>query len=220
MNKHSRKINLNYFSSLNLENCYWAGFIAADGCIYLKRQQLIVNIQDRDYPHLLRFVQDIQSNNKIRRYTQFRFNKESHMVVWTATGIPTILEDLKNNFNITERKTLSLSPPKTSDDNLILSYIIGYIDGDGCVGVRKNKYKDTVYKQRFIDIAGTKSILSWINERFNQIFTLKGQRTVRRLNKSRCYGYRIIGNQAQDIFNHLSNLNVPKLKRKWKVEAK
>lgn len=222
MNKHSRIINLNYFDSYSIENCYWAGFIAADGCIYDKRQQLSIRIQERDFKHLTRFVTDIQCNNKIQHYIQNRFGSKFKMCQFTVGGIPRILQSLQKKFNITSKKTYTLKPPPLNNKKFILPFIVGYIDGDGYVGIRKNKYKNSIYHQRVISIAGTQSILNWINNQFDQIFMLKGKRFVRKIKGSRCYEYGIIGYQSQMVFDALSRLGVPKLSRKWEldVEAK
>ncbi|KKM14075.1 hypothetical protein LCGC14_1709790, partial [marine sediment metagenome] len=46
------KVNHSVFSKPNAKNCYWAGFLAADGCVVSKKTQVEVELQYKDRAHL------------------------------------------------------------------------------------------------------------------------------------------------------------------------
>ena len=55
-------VNDNFFEKTDVLNCYWAGFIAADGCIIegKKQNQLSIGLAKKDFNHLNLFKNDIR----------------------------------------------------------------------------------------------------------------------------------------------------------------
>jgi hypothetical protein len=118
----------NFFSVPNILNSYWAGFIAADGCIRgYHDHYLSLGLSKKDISHLEKFKRDLRLSNKITIY-------DKHNSCITGLSSNKICDDLKNNFNITPRKSKTLKPPNIKNKTNILSFIAGYIDGDGSVG--------------------------------------------------------------------------------------
>lgn len=189
--------NHNFFSKPNLLNSYWAGFIAADGCIddtkYSKKLKITLAHKDRN--HLFRLKKYINYSGKIYRH-QFS-------VIELVSN--KLCEDLRKNFNITPRKSLTLKPPKGLTKRQTLAYIIGYIDGDGYIGVIDNTKR--------IKILGTKFVLNWIRK---QLLQHEKQLTdVKKYDKN-VYTFYIYGKKASNITKLLNSIKVPKLKRKWR----
>jgi len=156
--KSDRKIytcNQNFFSEPNIVNSYWAGFIAADGCIYKKRNtndlRLSIGLQLSDYQHVQKILKCMQSDSIIRKYSQRNY---CEMALHNEEEI---INDLQNIFSITERKSLTLQPPNIYKEDQIRAFIRGYFDGDGCLHYRRSR------NQWMIIIAsGSLNILEWI----------------------------------------------------------
>lgn len=151
------KVKNDFFGSYNPVNCYWAGFVAADGWVE-NTANIGIELSSVDIQHLCKFAKLIEFTGKI--YTRVRLIKdEKKQEMCNIRFISDqIKEDLENNFLITPRKAKTLLPPNISND-LAHHFIRGYIDGDGC------------YRKDYpsVSIRGTKEMLAWIKEkiRFN-----------------------------------------------------
>lgn len=218
-------VNDNFFETPDILNCYWSGFIAADGCILetkYKQNKLSIGLSTKDFNHLNTFKNDIDFDGPIKNYCVKKiYNNEEKTFPSSSLAITSqkISDDLNKNFNITPRKSLTLLPPNISDSVLIDSFICGYIDGDGSIYISKSNTRN-VQDSLVICILGTYEILCWIKERFTQILGKElGTITKKHLNSEKnTYSYRIVNAGAREIFKHFYNLNVPKLKRKWTDE--
>lgn len=137
--------NQNFFSEPDIVNSYWAGFIAADGCVMRRDNNLNIGIHHRDYLHLEKFINVVKFNGYIH------FLKDMGIV--NLYGVQYILDDLKNIFSITERKSLTLQPPKIYIEDYIRAFIRGYFDGDGCLCYYKKKNRwEASFTSSSIDI--------------------------------------------------------------------
>ena len=117
-------VNTEFFLQPALLNSYWAGFIAADGCIFERDRAVIISLNEKDENHLQKFCQDTLYTGRI--------TKVRNQTCVSVYGVPQWIENLKEKYKITPRKSLSLSllPPDLSIQ-FSFSYIKGYIDGDG-----------------------------------------------------------------------------------------
>lgn len=100
------------------EKAYWAGFIAADGCI--KKNTLIIDLADKDKKHLEwwnEFSVSIHHNDR-RNSTSLRATSPD-LISWL------------NEWKIYERKTGNEIFPEHQPDNLLVHWVRGIIDGDG-----------------------------------------------------------------------------------------
>lgn len=214
-NENSKKqrvynVDDNFFETPNLSNSYWAGFIAADGCIDKKYKTLSFGLSKKDEIILENLKKDLSSNYNIRNYKSKGFD---------CVGLNIMSEkiclDLKNNFNITYKKSLTLIPPLLEDIELVDAFIVGYIDGDGSIGLYDDKKQKTIQ----ISLLGTIEICSWIKERFDNI--LKKEYSSISKNKSykdNTYNLKYSDKSARFLFQHFYNISVQKLDRKWKKE--
>lgn len=135
-----------YFSILNEENCYWAGFIAADGSLPIARKQMVINLATCDEKHLENFRQCLRFEGQV-------YYREYNNINYVSILVPSkqIYQDLQTNFNITPQKSLTLCPPILTNEALIRSFIRGYFDGDGCLS-------------NSISFAGTEQFLTWVRK--------------------------------------------------------
>lgn len=148
--KREYYINDNFFEIPNLLNSYWAGFLAADGNISRDYCTLTIGLSAKDRIVLENFIRDTDSNYKIKNY-----KSNGCDCVGLAITSAKICQDLKNNFNITDRKSLTLIHPNLTTD-LSDSFIVGYIDGDGTIGLYNSKKQ----KSLSLSLLGTTDMCS------------------------------------------------------------
>jgi len=115
----------NIFNVPNCENLYWAGFIAADGCIGIDAVKIDLSIKDVE--HLRKIKGWINSGTDIKtppKRKSCSFNIHNHKVRL----------DLKQ-YGITPRKSLTYSPPAFCIESI--DFWRGMVDGDGFVSSGK-----------------------------------------------------------------------------------
>lgn len=191
-----QKVQLNdaFFNSPNINNSYWAGFIAADGCITRGRVQIEINSTDTE--HLKGFLRDSGCNANI-------YHSERSNSVKISPRAEQWVNDLNDNFNIGPRKSLTLEPPKGLNKSQIKAYITGYIDGDGSwyyAGSGNWKYLT-------LGVVGTEPFLNWMSEHLNGNTSIYAEDSYFRL--------RSFGSTAHGIHMQLWNPRLPLLERKW-----
>lgn len=210
LKRDRRKIRVNdcFFGVPNIENCYWAGFLAADGCIHKGTNILSVTLKGTDRCILEAFQKALGAKKDFIRTIvrpnaniQVRFDCSSNQIV----------DDLKTNFNIVPQKTLILNPPNLTNRALIDAFIIGLIDGDGHIKTNK-----------LWGVCGTNEICAWVQQRCIEILFQHGlqpaPKSLRSYNELFENFARIQhgGERGQTILNHLSSVPTPfRLPRKW-----
>ena len=112
------------------ETFYWVGFILADGYI-TKNNRLKIRIAEKDLLHLKKFGIFVDENVII-------YNNQACLIVQNKK----IISPFKEKFEISNRKTYE--PPSINiflnfDSKLLLSLIIGFIDGDGSITYQYNR---------------------------------------------------------------------------------
>jgi len=205
-------LNKNYFAIPNLENCYWAGFIAADGCLWKRGDAVELSLQERDKSHLENFAKCVGYNGPIvkrKSAGSFPTKQECYRIICYHTQ--QWHQDLGMNFNITPCKSLTLRPPNLSSD-LALAFIAGYIDGDGCINIDISR-KDGIR----ISMLGTEGLLMWVKNIVDQIskYNYNNQGFASPRKHRNVFQYQVRGKRAADIFNVVKQLNLPTIKRKW-----
>ena len=207
--------NHDFFVYPSLLNSYWAGFIAADGCIHPDRNWLEISIQKSDQEHLGLFLEHIEADHPVRCYD---FDKYS--IARVDVFSEQIVADLEANFGICSRKSLTLSPPRLEGD-FAVAFLAGYLDGDGCVHVKNDKYLS-------LQFTGTKKMLEWIRSICLSVCSPPQHcriSSVRLTNDPLATPegalitstYAIVGSQAVGVMNKILSLDIPMLARKRKV---
>ncbi len=210
--------NKNYFTVPNVENSYWAGFLAADGCIThdRKRPKLSIGLSRKDDDHLELFKGAIQYTGMVKYYTAKCDNKVYPTAHLALCGVDQVASDLKQNFCITPRKSLTLQPPLQLDNlRHIIAFIAGYIDGDGSIYTPSDRHCDTS-----ISLVGTKDILQWIAGYVDVLCPSSYHSNTpsakpKACSKSRAWTYAFGGNRAINFYHLAQQLSLPWLTRKW-----
>lgn len=199
------KLNQLVFEEVHNKSSYWAGFIAADGNIKQPKygqKVLTITLAEKDREHLEKFKEFVQSNKPIYKYKNGAYSFE--------ISSDKICEDLLNNFNIDVRKTFTLRFPNLKLKPR-LAFIIGYIDGDGCL------YIDKKTNMLSLSIVGTENILREIEINFNRILKITTKRTLYSKNGNKIYDIRWNNKQARLIVENLKLIigSTSYLERKW-----
>lgn len=196
-------VNANFFGKMTKLSCYWAGYIAADGCIKCDGKVLSFHCGPKDITHLELLKNNIEYSGPIYYYDDGTAELSIHNLE--------LCKSLTKNFNIVARKSLILEPPKLSFDEA-LSYIVGYLDGDGCISYSGDKL--------FASFRGTESILNWIKGYFDGIYVGTHYCVSKPIYSCGYWSYTIGGNRAKEILTFLNKIDVPKMSRKWnKINA-
>lgn len=207
LRKHN--VNDNFFNIDNLLNYYYAGFIAADGYIDKTYQKLIIGISTKDINWLNTFKTNLNYTGNI-----FNYNKKFDSS-YISISSRQICNDLKNKFNILNNKSLIYSPPIIFDNYKKDAFIMGLIDGDGCIckyKINRNNCQDNFS----ISLMGTYNTVIFVQNRFSEILNIEKVGNISKQKKQ--YVYRITTEKARKIFiyfyeNYKSIL--PVLQRKW-----
>lgn len=195
-------VNHQFFSKINNNSCYVAGFIAADGNIANNRRRLTIGLQRRDEDFLQLLNNLLESNYVIRETQSYGFPQS----VLTITSQQMCL-DLNKNFNITPTKSLTLSPPNIKSDGEIDLFIKGYLDGDGCINFNK---KSGLH----LSFIATLKLTQWIINRFENIVGRKLPIAKLKNNKSFC-STKFSDKTARLLYQHYYQVDFG-LERKWK----
>ncbi len=175
--KTSHEINKKYtcneevFSTYTEQSCYWAGLLAADGCIYERKdthsKYVILCLTDKElvqnFNNFIEYSCEIDFKEKP---TGFGKNKKCSTKTWEVRCLSNkICFDLEENFNITSNKTYTFNPSNKIPQELIKYFILGYIDGDGSITYHTT---NTGRKQFNLSITGTLEIVQFIMRYWNK----------------------------------------------------
>lgn len=218
---HKYSHNENFFETPNPINCYFAGLLASDGSINKDKSYITIRLNIDDLHILEEFKKNIDYTGNIKIYNLKNTiingisYKRKKMSVLTINSASKLIKDLECNFNIVQNKTHIVAPPNLTDPLLIKCFILGYIDGDGAVCKCNSKEK-----MRIHITSCSEKILIWIKEQMDAM-NLGSRNDIKSANvnktkNSNVYRYCICSNKAIRLFKELSELDVPKLNRKWK----
>jgi hypothetical protein len=198
-----RKLDESFFSGQAPSVAYWAGFIAADGCIVTApRRELRIGIHRRDIEHLKLFRQTVGYDGPVTVDAR----DIAHLTVCAADQW---VADLGQRFGIGPRKTFELARPVGLSTDDSFAYINGIVDGDGCWSRCKT------WDRLALIIVGTRDILEWIRETLVSAVGSVGRVNVRPTRG--CFRLSISGRHAVAVAELLGAVPTPKLERKWRV---
>jgi hypothetical protein len=142
-----------FFSTDTPESFYWAGFLAADGCLkdYKNSKMVALELANKDRDHLAKFKDCIGFVGDIMT----RGTRPSSIVKVSSARM---FDDL-HRFGLTPRKSLTLLfPEAVASSRLVNHFMRGYFDGDGCFSTPINKV--TGVKRLRSEVLGTHAFLS------------------------------------------------------------
>lgn len=213
--------NDNFFNTPNILNCYWAGFISADGCIYDRKKRgksLVITIAQKDEIILKRFKRDIKYNGEIKKYeytTNYGYSKSCRLSIHNKK----IVDDLEKNWNIIPRKTFKLKPAlQIKNFKLFFSFLMGYIDGDGSFtySIQKNGNWKNKYVKLLIN--GNRAVLDWFKKILSNFF---GDEFGKIYPSKSIYFLSIHKRRHLELmYKQSEKMPISRLDRKWKILKK
>jgi len=211
MNKHIRKVNHNVFDVYSPENCYWAGFIAADGNIRKDVPYISIQLKGSDEGHLKKFLFFIKSDRHITRQTKIQKSGRVTEVCGIHIYSHQIKSSLKEKFNIVPAKTKVLEPPLKIPKALVKHYIRGCFDGDGSVCWHKHNNRP-----RLQFASGSYKLIKWIKNTIESNVCV-GSPKIEQNKKWKTYSVNYMGKQSLMILDWLYKPNQCKLNRKFQL---
>lgn len=204
----------NEFFNLNTENSfYWAGFIAADGCVMERKNQksLKITLAIKDINHLIKFKNALKSTHPINTYLSVSKKGKISASCQIVLCGPKIFNSL-NRFNIIPRKTFIYKMPDWLLNHKLLSHFLrGYFDGDGCISFLKLQ-KGRVIKQGNFSVIGTNDLV----KQFKLVLINHGLNQVKICKRKNIYSLVYSGNtNIRNIYNYLYQENCTCLERKF-----
>jgi intein-encoded DNA endonuclease-like protein len=143
--------NSHYFHEIDApDKAYWLGFIAADGCVVLgSSHHLTIGLHARDFQHLVKFKESIQSDRPVKLYTP----EKSCVRAVICVNNETMVADLMC-WGVVPRKSNIVTFPENLPMRFYRDYIRGYVDGDGCITLSKGHLS--------FDLCGSESMMKSI----------------------------------------------------------
>lgn len=128
----------------------------ADGYIRTnKRNSLVIKLKKSDSNHLKKFKNDIEYLGDVKI-------KNNYCILTISSS--KIINDLKENFDITTKKSLTCFVSEKIPIKLMRHYIRGYFDGDGSI---------TKTTTETISFLGTNKTLEYISDYFFSYCNIK-----------------------------------------------
>lgn len=199
-----------YFHSPNLENCYWAGFIAADGCIHQGGKHISIKLSSKDQAHLELLMENVGYSGRTYSGKSNLSGKQHGYATLFISNAQKWVHDLQNNFGIGPQKSLTYTHPENLTDEQSLAFIKGYIDGDGHISLAPRPR---------IGAIGTLETLTWIQQHFDRIAPAQSLNKLvakpRKIKGCNGYYYEVGHKRAERIISMLRKIPTPRLERKW-----
>lgn len=129
---HKYEHDGHFFTIPNITNSYVAGFLAADGSIRQNAQgywRMRLEISDLDKEHLLWLRDTLKHTGPLHSWGTKK------TLYWQMHVKESYAMDLATNFGVVPNKTHHLQPPNLETFNLRFAYLLGLLDGDGCVHI-------------------------------------------------------------------------------------
>lgn len=134
--------NRNFFECINTEEkAYWLGFIYADGyiCQSKDNNELGIELKKSDFEHLKKFNKSIEGNVEVTfRQRKQNININSEGICSIRLYSKKIVDDLVSQ-GVKFRKSSTIEFPLLNDKKLMIAFIRGFFDGDGCIMRNKNR---------------------------------------------------------------------------------
>ena len=118
------RYNIHFFDEYNVNSCYWAGFIAADGYVRSDRANVSIHLSKTDVEHLkkLEILTNYIGKTKV-------YNDEC-CLSFAGQWFKDILAD---KFDIYPQKTFNIQISNKIPKDMIPHFLRGYMDGDGSI---------------------------------------------------------------------------------------
>lgn len=213
----SRKVVSDVSWLLNGTNLsfYWLGFIMADG-----------NFSDQGN---IRFYISVKDDYKVRELAElckskvhYRMSKSTgNQFVGTTVYDSKVCKEIFRIFGLVKGKPKTYHPPNLSclsTDESFLSFLAGFIDGNGCIGsydvVRRGK-KTKLNSLVLCNHESWKDTYQYINKRISELLNIKYLPSRVQICESKCrLTYRSVL-FLRSLNSKVMSLNIPVMERKW-----
>ena len=193
-----------FWNTPNIENCFYAGFIAADGYVehdYRRGYSLQLKVKSSDGEILERLKSALKYTGRIYDLNINSGENQKRLMIF---GAKQYLEDLEKHFNIKRAKSLTLMPPNIENINLIKSYLCGYLEGDGCI-----TYDG---KLVVVDFCTSKYFGEWLLNFIYTLLNIKGYIGY----QNGIYHVKFKGKKARILLDWMISNPIRVLNRKWR----
>lgn len=154
---NKKYVDENFFENIDTEEkAYWLGFMYADGCVNTSRESFELSLKEEDYDHIVKFKKSLHSEHNIGKKKKYTKDK-CYISYRLCIRNKKMKQDLIKHGCV-PKKTKVLTFPELRDD-LIIHFIRGYVDGDGCITSHKTS-------KISLEILGTYEFLSAIRNYF------------------------------------------------------
>lgn len=204
------KMNDGVFNDASQEAHYWAGLIAADGCLSIKKGKyknyplVILYLTGEDGKHVQKLLDFLETDKKLftQRVTS-AWAKPNQINAGTAFWSEHVWNWL-HSHGITERKSLTLKVSDVMANSP--DFWRGVVDGDGTVNFAKNRGVDYPH----IGLGGSEDLMTQF-----QAFIEKHSGISPKIGTCRSiYRIAVNGQPAQDLIRFLYDRPGPALPRK------
>lgn len=203
-NQRKYYVNEAFFLEQSANMAYLLGFLASDGSVSKDRNDISLGLSSIDR-EILEKIQNIIGGRPIDDYITAEGFSVSKL-----TFTSQIVKNELAKYNITPKKTFTLTPPDKLEKKYWIDYIRGYFDGDGSINyIISNK------SLRWQVCSATKEILQWIVDWLYEAYQIPKVNIQKqeRVN-SPLYVIQYSTNATKNIYNILYTPNTLFLKRK------
>lgn len=193
--KNTISINDNYFSELNLVNCYYLGFLAADSSVRSNRNEIKIGLNQKDK----NFLQELANNLAYKGQLHYYSNNNSVELRFSSAQIK---QDIAK-YSIVPRKTYVGISMQAIPDQFKLAFIKGFFDGDGCFTINYATKQCSV------------KIVSYTRKILEEIKNFIPQKSSIYQDSRGLYSLELSTLPSLSFLNDIYNLNTPKLQRKY-----
>jgi len=201
--RNDYKLNHDAFLKRTKESAYWAGLLAADGCIKINPNKCIDlcsidRILIEGFRKFLKTDKPIYKKDK--KYSGYPNGSTSYNLVVNS---PLLIDDMKL-WSLEPRKTQHTKVPEWMSNNLELFYqwLVGFIDGDGSI------YMHTQNKSPVISILVSQELIDFLKIYIQIPFSVSSEKGINNL-----FNIRYNGKNAIALYTLIYKGGG--LKRKW-----
>lgn len=212
----NRKFTEDYFHEIDSpDKAYWLGLLYADGWIVNNRDtstyEVSIELQRKDSYLLERFAEAIGGVHSVtykhnsKEFNGYHYETDSSLLrIYSKQMVADLII-----HGVVERKTKAESYPVC--DEFICDFVRGFLDGDGCIYIDKNRCKPLTMVH-FTN--GNNHILQYLNQRIQNELGITGTIYTEKDFKHRLMYFR--QDDVRKLLNWIySDLSKPMLKRKY-----
>jgi hypothetical protein len=199
-----------FFSVPSPRSSYWAGLIGADGSL---SEEVSIEIKASDEGVLQQFMAELGHPGALSYRVMPGSTEGRGLYVGLRLRSDRIIRDLLERYRLTERKSKTLEPPDLAAPDLILGYLCGLLDGDGCIGIDR----DGGLRVRLV--SASKVLAEWVALQVTALIRVRSEARHRTPRGLSIYELAWHGTGAERLLAALAGVVESPMLRKWQVFA-